>query len=198
MPLDRRDLRRRLFLLAAEQGGYFTAAQAKKLGYSYQAQAHHFGANNWLRIDRGVYRLTDWLPDIHDDLARWAVWSGGVGVISHETALNVHEIGEFESPRVHLTVPPGFRKRDVALRLHRHELPASHVHQYRNFRLTSPLRSIIDLAATAPDTDQLARAIDEALEQGRFTRRTLREHSEAVDPTAALYIERALQLSEAA
>jgi hypothetical protein len=38
--VDRRDLRRRLFELAAGQGGYFTAAQAKSLGYSHQAQAH--------------------------------------------------------------------------------------------------------------------------------------------------------------
>ena len=45
---DRRELRRRLFNLAAGQGGYFTAAQAKAIGYSYQAQAHHVGAGNWL------------------------------------------------------------------------------------------------------------------------------------------------------
>ncbi len=37
MPVDRRDLRRRLFELAAGQGGYFTAAQANTLGYSHQA-----------------------------------------------------------------------------------------------------------------------------------------------------------------
>jgi hypothetical protein len=37
MPADRRDLRRQLFALAATQGGYFTAAQARQIGYSYQA-----------------------------------------------------------------------------------------------------------------------------------------------------------------
>ncbi|MGH3850356.1 MAG: type IV toxin-antitoxin system AbiEi family antitoxin domain-containing protein [Pseudonocardiaceae bacterium] len=57
MPVDRRDLRRRLFAQASEQAGYFTAAQAKAIGYSYQAQAHHVGAGNWLRIDRGLFRL---------------------------------------------------------------------------------------------------------------------------------------------
>ena len=53
MPVDRRDLRRRLFHVAAQQGGYFTAAQAKSVGYSYQAQAYHVAASNWNRVDRG-------------------------------------------------------------------------------------------------------------------------------------------------
>ena len=50
-------LRSRLFDVAADQGGYFTAAQARDVGYSYQAQAHHVAAGNWLRIDRGIFRL---------------------------------------------------------------------------------------------------------------------------------------------
>lgn len=65
MPADRRDLRRRLFNLASEQAGYFTAAQAKGVGYSYQAQAYHVAAGNWLRIERGLFRLAEWIPDNH-------------------------------------------------------------------------------------------------------------------------------------
>ena len=67
---DRRgDLRHSLFKLAAEQAGYFSAAQAKDLGYSYQAQAHHLQAGNWLRVERGVFRFVDWVPGLHDELA---------------------------------------------------------------------------------------------------------------------------------
>ena len=33
MPTDRRDLHRRLFRSASSQGGYFTAAQAREIGY---------------------------------------------------------------------------------------------------------------------------------------------------------------------
>lgn len=197
MPVDRRDLRRRLFLLAAEQAGYFTAAQARTIGYSYQAQAHHVGAGNWFRISRGLFRLAEWVPDVHDDLVRWTLWSGGRGVVSHETAMAVHGFGEFESPRVHLTVPHGFRRRDTALALHHHELPDSDVEQRPGFRLTTPLRSILDVAGGAPDTDQLARAITEALDRGFATRCGLRVRAEAVDVRAALHVERALHSLEA-
>ena len=157
MPIDRRDLRRRLFNLATEQGGYFTAAQAKEIGYSYQAQAHHVAAGNWLRIDRGLFRLAEWIPDLHDDLARWTLWSKGRGVVSHETGLSVHGIGEFESARVNLTVPPEFTMRDDAVALHHADLTDSDVVRRTGFRVTTPVRSIIDVAALSPDEDQLAR-----------------------------------------
>lgn len=192
MPVDRRDLRRRLFALASDQAGYFTAAQAKALGYSYQAQAHHVGAANWLRMNRGVFRLAEWIPDIHDDLARWTLWSRSRGVVSHETALAVHGIGEFESPRVHLTVPAGFTMRDDATVLHRAELPPTDVIERIGFRATNPVRSIVDIAATAPDDEQLGRAIADAVQAGLLTLRTLRSRAEAVDVRAALQIERAL------
>lgn len=197
MPADRRDLRRQLFNAAAEHRGYFTAAQARALGYSYQAQAHHVSAGNWLRIDRGLFRLTDWVPEIHDDLARWTLWSRGRGVVSYEAALSVHGIGEFESAQVHLTVPPGFRMRDDAVALHYAVLPGVDVVERTGFRVTTPVRSIIDVAAFAPDEDQLARAVADARERGLLTTRALRTRAEAIDPRAALYVERALQRVEA-
>jgi len=197
MPVDRRDLRRRLFAQASEQAGYFTAAQARAIGYSYQAQAHHVGAGNWLRVDRGLFRLAEWVPDIHDDLARWALWSKGRGVISHETALAVHSIGEFESPRVNLTVPPGFTMRDRAVKLHHADVPPVDVVRRTGFRVTNPTRSIIDVASLAPDEEQLSRTIVEADERGLITIRGLRTRAESVDVRAALYVERALALRAA-
>lgn len=193
MPGDRRrDLRRRLFNLAAEQGGYFTAAQAKKIGYSYQAQAYHVGASNWLRVDRGLFRLAEWVPDLHDDLARWTLWSRGRGVVSHETALSVHGIGELESAQVNLTVPAGFVPSDDAVRLHYADLPDDDVLDRTGFRITTIMRALIDVAGVSADDDQLGRTIQEALGLGAFTLRQLRSRAEAVDARAALRIERAI------
>lgn len=197
MPVDRRDLRRQLFNLAAQQGGYFTAAQAKNLGYSYQAQAHHVRAGNWHRIDRGVFRLSEWVPELHDDLIRWTLWSKGTAVVSHETALAVYGIGEFESPRVHLTVPPRFSMLDDAVVLHHADLPESDVAQQTGFRTTTSVRSLVDVAAQGADEDQLTRAIQEARAAGVLTIGQLRTRAEAVDLKAALRIERAIQQAAA-
>lgn len=198
MPSDRRDLRRQLFGLAAQQAGYFTAAQAKEIGYSYQAQAHHVQAGNWVRIDRGLFRLAEWVPGIHDDLVRWTLWSKDRGVVSHETALSVHGIGEFESAKVHLIVPPSFKMNDEAVLLHHSELSDDDVLTETGFRVTTALRSLIDVAAASPDQDQLARAIDDAREKGLVTLRRLRSRAEVLDARAALNIERALQSLESA
>jgi predicted transcriptional regulator of viral defense system len=196
VPIDRRDLRRRLFTLAAEQGGYFTAAQAKGLGYSYQAQAHHVAAGNWHRVDRGLFRLAEWVPELHDDLRRWSLWSKGRAVVSNETALAVHDVGEFESARVHLTVPPGFTMNDDALLLHHADLPDIDVAEQAGFRITTVARSLADVATAGADEEQLGRAISQATEAGLTTLRQLRARAEAVDPKGALAIERAISTLE--
>lgn len=196
MITDRRDLRRRLFHLASEQAGYFSAAQAKALGYSYQAQAHHVSVGNWLRVDRGLFRLADWIAGVDDELARWTLWTKGLGVVSYESALAVHLIGEFESAQVHLTVPPGFTPRHRAVVLHEADLPGTDVIQRTGFRITSVLRSLIDIAGDSVDEGQLGRAINEARQRGLLSVRALRARAEAVDVRAALNIERALRAQE--
>lgn len=180
--------------MAAEQAGYFSAAQARTAGYSYQAQAHHVAAGNWVRVRRGLFRFAEWVPSEHDELAYWTLWTKGRAVVSHETALSVHGIGEFESRLVHLTVPPGFTMRAGAVHLHFADLPDGDVSERTGFRVTTPLRSIVDMASTGPDEEQLARAISEAQQSGMLTLRGLRTRAEGVDVGAALNIERALWL----
>ena len=192
MPIDRQDLRRRLAALAATQSGYFTAAQALKIGHAYPNQKFHVDRGNWIRVDRGIFRLPEWPIGPHDDLVRWSLWALGKATVSHETALGVSGIGEFESPRVHLTVPPKFSKSDPFVVIHRGTLDEGDVEQREGFRVTTVLRSLIDVAAANADLDQLTRAIAEAREAGVVTPRRLRERAEEVDVRAALRIEQAL------
>jgi predicted transcriptional regulator of viral defense system len=140
-----------------------------------------------------VFRLADWVPELHDDLIRWTLWSKGRGVISHETAIAVYGIGEFESASVHLTVPVGFRMRDAAITLHFADLPSSDIVGHTGYRVTTVLRSLVDVAGGGMDADQLARAIHESIAGGHLTLRQLRARAEEIDLRAALQIERALQ-----
>ncbi len=194
MPVqDRTDLRRRLLALAARQSGYFTAAQALDLGYSYPAQRYHAQRGNWLRVDRGIYRLPEWPTGPRDNLVRWSLWSRGRAVVSHETAMSVHELGDVDPARVHLTVPRNFRQKDPGVVIHWAEVPRSDVEEHDGFRVTTPLRSLLDVAAGDLDLDQLARAIEEALARGMLTRRALRDRADEFGAKAALRVERALQ-----
>jgi predicted transcriptional regulator of viral defense system len=195
MPVDRQDLRRRLAAIAAEQSGHFTAAQALSVGYSYQAQKFHVDRGNWLRVDRGLFRLPEWPVGEHEDLVRWSLWSRNRAVVSHETALAVHDLGDANPAIVHLTVPASFRSRaPEGIRLHRTELPESDIWLYEGFRITTPLRSLLDVAAGILDLDQLVDALQRACERTPTMRDALMSRADELGPRAALRIERSLRL----
>ena len=178
--------------MASLQGGYFTAAQALDAGYGYPNQKFHIDRGNWNRVDRGIFRLPEWPIAPHDDLIRWSLWALGRAVVSYVTALTVHGYGEFESSRVNLTVPPRFAKVDPAVVLHRASLNGDDIQAWEGFRVTTVMRSLIDVAGEGADQDQLANAIAEAQAAGAITLRRLRQRAEEVDVRAALRIEQAL------
>ena len=181
--------------MAAAQSGHFTAAQALSVGYSYQAQKFHADRGNWLRVNRGVYRLPEWPVGEHDDLVRWSLWSKDRAVVSYETALALHDLGDANPAVVHLTVPPSFRSRaPEGIRLHRAELPDGDVWQYEGFRLTTPLRTLLDLSAGTLDLDQLVDAIKRTTQRELAVPTALISRAEELGPRAALRIERALRL----
>ena len=60
------------------------------------------------------------------------------------------------------------------------------------FEVTTPLRTVIDVAARTPDLDQLERLIIEATDRGMLTVRMLRDRAEQIDIRAALWVERAI------
>lgn len=193
MRRDPLELRRALTRIAAQQAGYFTAAQALEVGYSYQVQWYHVRRGGWQRVGRGIYRLADWPASQHEDLVRWTLWSRGRAVVSHETALAVHDLGDVMPARVHLTVPPNFQMRAPAVVIHRGALEPLDVEQFEGFSVTTPTRSILDAAAAGMEVDHLARTIRDALDHGLLTAHSIRAQADQFGPAAALAIERALR-----
>ena len=168
-----------LYKVAADQGGYFTAAQARAAGYAYSQQHYHCNRGNWQRIDRGIFRLRDFPPSEREDLIRWSLWSRdqkGVpqAAISHDTALTVHDLSDVMPGRVHLTVPRGFRKRVPAgCVLHFASLAEEEIEARPGYSVTTPLRTLIDVAGSALSQEHLNAAVKEALERGLVRRSVL-------------------------
>ena len=124
---------------------------------------------------------------------RWTLWSRGRAVVSHETALAVHELGDVMPARVHLTVPPSFQMQAPAVVIHKALLEPSDIERFEGFSVTTPVRSILDSAATGMEVDQLASTIRDALDHGLLTAQSIRAQADKFGPTAALAIERALR-----
>ncbi|MEV3964837.1 hypothetical protein AB0M34_28775 [Nocardia sp. NPDC050193] len=188
--------RDRLWELATRQRGYFTAAQAREAGYSYQAQQHHKMHGNWRLIDRGIYRFREYnaLPGQDTDhLVRWTLWSGGKAVVSHVTALAVHDLGIASPAEIHLTVEAGFRRKEEAVVLHRADLLPYEIEQHEGFRVTTPIRAVLETAQAGMDQDVVDSAVAELLDRGLSSRRRLLHGAQEIGPRAELAIERALQ-----
>jgi predicted transcriptional regulator of viral defense system len=179
MKRDPRENARVLYQVAAAQGGYFTAAQARQAGYAYSQQYFHVSRGNWLKIDRGLFRLRDFPPAEREDLIRWSLWSRdqkGVpqAVVSHDTALTVHDLSDAMPARVHLTVPPGFRKKmPPGCVLHKATLVPEDVESRTGYRVTTPLRTLLDVSGSPLSQEHLNKAVRDALERGLVHRRLL-------------------------
>jgi len=193
MPADPSSLRRTLNALALRQAGYFTSAQARSAGYSYQAQKYHVDHGNWLRIDRGLFRLPDW-PAREDDIyVLWRLWSRGRGVISHESALVIYDLSDVSPSRVHLTVPAGFRATDPSVVLHRAALREEDIEDRDGYQVTTVERTLLDVArAVDVSQEQVDVAISDATQRGLVSPLRLRSRSDEFGDHAALRIERAL------
>ncbi|MEX0714689.1 MAG: type IV toxin-antitoxin system AbiEi family antitoxin domain-containing protein [Pirellulales bacterium] len=172
---------RRLVAAAQNQGGYFTTRQAREIGYSHTHLNYHVRAHNFQRVDHGLYRLPEIPLAEHDDLIRLSFWSRDrndepQAVFSHQTALAIQGLSDLMPARIHLTVPRLFRKHAPrGTVIHRSSLHRSDVEQREGFKVTTALRTLIDVAAdetVAPE--QLERAVSEALEQGLVRESKLR------------------------
>jgi hypothetical protein len=114
-------------------------------------------------------------------------------VVSHTTALAVHDLGIANPAEIHLTVPPGFRANDSAVVLHRAVLGAADIEQHEGFKVTTPLRAIAESAADAVDQDVVDSAVNDSLSRGLTTRRRLLHAAQELGARAELGVERALR-----
>lgn len=138
--------------IAALQGGFFTATQAIQAGYVDAVHGYHVGNGDWEKRYRGIYRLSEHpLPD-WPELIVWSLWSRDrsgepQGVLSHETALQIHGLVDHAPGPIHLTVPKSFRRNadlPPELVLHKEDLAAEDIEPRAGYRVTTMRRTFAD------------------------------------------------------
>lgn len=174
-PHPYKKMAQRLYETASAQGGYFTAKQALKAGYAKSTHTYNVKARNWIREQRGIYRLTNYpFPD-RPDLIEWSLWSSnrdGIpqGVYSDETALSIFDLSDVNPAKIHMTVPHDFRRSRPTpgiLILHRAALHKDDIEQRHGFVVVRPLRAIADLlVADTVQLDHMEQAVKQAFQRG--------------------------------
>ena len=173
-----------LFAMAEAQQGYFTVAQAAAAGYLPGSRAHHVKTGNWVRVERGVYRLQRYPQSAEEQLVIYSLWSRNrlgepQAVYSHQTALAIHELSDVNPAKLHVTVPPTFRRSasiPKLLVLHRAVLTKRNIEQRHGFAVTRALQTIADVVgAQSTSRELVAQALAEARQRGLITTREISE-----------------------
>jgi predicted transcriptional regulator of viral defense system len=179
-PSSRTERLQRLFELAATQAGHFTSAQARALGYSARSVVHHVKAGHFERLGRGFYRLVGVPAETHEDIvAAWLRLAPRGAVVSHDTALALYDLAPSRSYEIHLTLPRDRRPRTArsatGIKLHTTVVPLSREEVATRFgvQITSPVRTIVDVAASGGDPSMINEAVARALTTGLVSRAEL-------------------------
>jgi hypothetical protein len=200
MAQSHREAYRRLFEVADLQQGYFTAKQAKAAGFAENTHPYHVHAGNWVRDHRGIYRLALYPWTDRPDLALWALWSRNrneeiQGVYSHHTVLSFYNLSDLNPAKIHMTVPTHFRRNSEipgVLVLHYADLPESDIKTAQGFKLTPPLRAILDLIeAGTVERRFIRQAVTQAVDRGLITRQRI-EDAQMSEPARQI-VEEALR-----
>lgn len=161
--------------LALAQGGYFDRADALACGLSDRTLHHHVHSGRFERVYPGVYRLAIAPVAPQDDFWLALVWTNQRGAISHASALTLYDLSDVMPGRVHLTVPPDFRRNPPpSYALHLSRLTEDEVAEREGLRVTTPARTIVDAASGGTDPEQVEKAIRQAVDRALVTPEQLR------------------------
>lgn len=166
-----------LYGIAEDQAGYFTAGQARAAGLHQVRLVQLAQQGDIERISRGVYRFTRFPVSQLGHYMEAVLWPQVrrpevVGVISHQTALSIHELSDVNPARIHLTLPTNVRlRREVpkVLVIHYADLSRDDVERVEGVPVTTPTRSIRDAHASHLGNDIVAQAIADGRRSGALS-----------------------------
>ena len=163
-----------LYEIAEGQSGYFTAAQARAAGLHQVRLVQLAKQGDIARETRGVYRFTRFPVTPLGHYMAAVLWPqvrrpDVVGVVSHQTALSIHELSDVNPARIHLTLPANVRlRRQVpkVLVIHYADLAPDDVERVEGVPVTTPARSIRDAHASHLGAEIVGTAIADGRRSG--------------------------------
>lgn len=152
---------------AQDQMGYFKTSQ---VDVERQYIHYHIESRRIEAVMRGIYRLTHFPPEEHEDLMVAYLWTDMEGSISHETALSLYGLSDLLPKKTHLTVPLAWKKKRRVIprrfELHYADLESNEVQWHGPFPVTTLKHTFADLVEKGFDPSLFEQAIHQATEQG--------------------------------
>ena len=148
---------KRISELARRQRGYVTRGQLLKLGLGAQAVKHRVRSGRLIPVYTGVYAVGH-RPALPQDRGKGALLAcGPKAVLSHGSAATLYGIYRRWDTPFEVTVPTARHRKGI--RIHRARLTRDDIRIELGLRVTSPARTLLDMAPRLTDK-QLRRAFN--------------------------------------
>jgi predicted transcriptional regulator of viral defense system len=175
-----------IFRLAAKQEGLFSARQATSVSCSPQLLAKYLANGRIERVQRALYRIVDFPAGEHEDLVGVWLWSRTEGVLSHETALFLHNLSDALPVRAHISLPGSWKARAIQIpddvAVYYAEVAESDLSWVGPLPVTSVRRTLADCLYASVAPELVAQASVQAAERGLITKDEILS-----DPSVALW-----------
>lgn len=163
-----------LYKIVEDQGGYFTAAQARSVGFSWERLSNNVKSDQFERVFRGVYRFVKFPSSRYEDLFIAWLRAGPESVISHESALSVYGLSDIIPSEIHVIVPRTASRRGKGIKYHINKLEDYEVTRREGLPVTTLPRTIADISRSGVPEEQVVMAIRDGIEKGLISFEMLR------------------------
>lgn len=162
-----------LWEIALDQHGYVTSADARSLGINVVELGKLSHRRQLERVAYGIYRFPQLPVTQLDSYMLAALWAGGRGVLSHNTALELHELCDINPDKIHLTVPRSYQPRRPGGEfyvIHHEDLGERQIGRFENIPIVTPATAIEQTIASGVPSHLLRQALETGRARGVVTR----------------------------
>ncbi|QLY32236.1 hypothetical protein [Nocardia huaxiensis] len=177
--------------LAGRHAGYFTTRMVLRTGCEGRIR-DGLRDGTVLRAGVGLLRLGDWPDGPLDEYAMWSAWFDGAAAVSHHSAAELHGLGRLRPRFVHMSARVGRFPLSPRLVVLRRAFARVDVESAGTFLVTTPLRTVLDLAEAGISQTALDEVVADAVAIHRCARSEIRSASASLPPPTAARLHRAL------
>jgi very-short-patch-repair endonuclease len=181
----------RIARLASGHHGVFSYTDAIRAGFTKRTIYGRISTNRWERLHAGVYRLNGAPSSWRQQLFAACLALGRGAVASHRAAAALWHLAGYDPGILEVSVPRGRRPRERGVLVHQVVLLPVDVTAVEVIPITTPARTLLDLAAVSP-ADAVEDALDDALRRGLVKLPRLRWRAEELGPRSGAKVIRRL------
>ena len=163
----------KLYQIAEDQAGYFTLAQARKIGLRKTQIYRELKRGKFEKANRGVYRFVQFPASQFEEIHRAVLRAGKHAVVGFQSAMYVYDLSDMIPNEIHLILPVTSSRRKPGIRVHTIQLTPKNVTEFEGLPITTVDKTIIDCAFAHVHDEQIRMAVSQSLRRGMTTKQKL-------------------------